>query len=107
MATDIIRTNVLTKFQKDWTKLKNTPPPCGHIFRRTITICELTRAFITINKNAPPPTRTIFLFIQDIIRCLTKFNEDRTIHVASRVLTMKMLTMHDGRRINGDHKITT
>ncbi|KAH3864634.1 hypothetical protein DPMN_027657 [Dreissena polymorpha] len=52
--------------------------------------------FSHINKNAPPPichvfqpTQTIFKLVQDIFRMnlLIKLHEDRTINVASRVLT--------------------
>ncbi|KAH3857501.1 hypothetical protein DPMN_100110 [Dreissena polymorpha] len=86
LIQDIIETNLLTKFHEDWTikvasivlTRKNAPPPV------------LTR------KNAPPtgshvfqPTSIIFKLVQDIIgvNLLTKFHEDRTINVVSRVLT--------------------
>ncbi|KAH3752862.1 hypothetical protein DPMN_187488 [Dreissena polymorpha] len=46
--------------------MKNAPAPGGHVFKATGTIFELVRDIIGTN-------------------CLTKFNEDRTIDVASRV----------------------
>ncbi|KAH3706604.1 hypothetical protein DPMN_065992 [Dreissena polymorpha] len=88
---DIIRTNLLNKFYKDWTINKYfhirkiAPPPGSHIFQ---------------------PTGTIFEIIQDIIgtNLLTKFHKDWTINVACRVLTRQMLTPHDGQRTKGYHK---
>ncbi|KAH3846539.1 hypothetical protein DPMN_088841 [Dreissena polymorpha] len=78
LIQDIIETNLLTKFHKDWTinvasrvlTRKNAPPPGGHVFKAT---------------------KTIFEHIQDIIgtNLLTKFHEDRKINVASRVITRK------------------
>ncbi|KAH3816640.1 hypothetical protein DPMN_118158 [Dreissena polymorpha] len=77
--------NLLTKFHED----------------RTINVASrvLTRFYYShIRKNAPPldshffqENVTIFELIQDIIKTnrLTKFHEDWTINVASRVLTMK------------------
>ncbi|KAH3884433.1 hypothetical protein DPMN_008411 [Dreissena polymorpha] len=81
--SDIIGSNLLTKFHED----------------RKINVASrvLTRFYYShIRKNAPPPgshvfqpTGIIFELIQDIIRMnlLTKFHEDRTVNVASRVLT--------------------
>ncbi|KAH3717293.1 hypothetical protein DPMN_060076 [Dreissena polymorpha] len=83
LIQDIIGTNHLSKFHEDWkinvasrvlTRFyyshikKNAPPPGGHVFQ---------------------PTDIIFKLVQDIIEMnlLTKFYEDRTINVASRVLT--------------------
>ncbi|KAH3865997.1 hypothetical protein DPMN_029045 [Dreissena polymorpha] len=83
LIQDIIETNLLTKFHEDLeinvasrvlTRFyyshikKNAPPPGGHVFQ---------------------PTGIIFKLVQDIIgmNLLTKFHEDRTINVASRVLT--------------------
>ncbi|KAH3775651.1 hypothetical protein DPMN_177057 [Dreissena polymorpha] len=62
--SDIIGTNLLTKVLTS----KNAPPPGSHVFQ---------------------PTGIIFQHFQDIIRMniLTKFHEDRTVNVASRVLT--------------------
>ncbi|KAH3861958.1 hypothetical protein DPMN_024911 [Dreissena polymorpha] len=51
-----------------------------------------------------PPTQTIFKLIQDNIGTnhLTKFHDDRTINVASRVLTRTNLVtkFHEDRKIN-------
>ncbi|KAH3872071.1 hypothetical protein DPMN_035284 [Dreissena polymorpha] len=82
-AQDIIRTNVLTKFYEELLTRINFLPPCSH--------------YSHIRKNATPwqqcfqPTKTILLLFQDIIgtNLLTKFHEDPTINVASRVLTRK------------------
>ncbi|KAH3841160.1 hypothetical protein DPMN_114618 [Dreissena polymorpha] len=80
LVQDIIGMNLLTKFHEDW----------------TINVASrvLTRFYYShIRKNAPPlgshvfQTKvTIFKFIQDIIGTylLSKFHEDRKIHVASR-----------------------
>ncbi|KAH3878119.1 hypothetical protein DPMN_002003 [Dreissena polymorpha] len=83
LIQDIIETNLLTKFHEDrkiyvasrvLTRFyysliaKNAPPPGGHVFQ---------------------PTGIIFKLGQDIIgmNLLTKFYEDQTINVASRVFT--------------------
>jgi len=138
LVQDIIRTNVLTKFHEDWTinvtsrvltrfyysHIRKTAPPLGgHVFHPTETIFELVQDFIGthvptkfhedwtknvtsrvltrfyyshIRKTATPPgshvfqpTGTIFELVQDIIEThvLTKFHEDWTINVTSRVLT--------------------
>ncbi|KAH3718332.1 hypothetical protein DPMN_061135 [Dreissena polymorpha] len=54
---------------------KNVPPPCGHVFQ---------------------PTGIIFELVQDIIgmNLLTKFHEDQTINVASRVKNAPPLSSH-------------
>ncbi|KAH3798341.1 hypothetical protein DPMN_151940 [Dreissena polymorpha] len=46
------------------------------------------------------PTETIFELFHDIIgtHLLTKFHEDRTVNVASRLLTGHMLKPHNARR---------
>ncbi|KAH3736031.1 hypothetical protein DPMN_042591 [Dreissena polymorpha] len=83
--------NLLTKLHEDRTInvdsiVNNTPPLGSHVFKGKL----LTR------KNAPPlgsnvfqVNVTIFELIQDIIETnlLTKYHQDRTINVASRVLT--------------------
>ncbi|KAH3772583.1 hypothetical protein DPMN_173924 [Dreissena polymorpha] len=96
--TDIIGTNLLTKFHEDRkinvaSRVKIAPPPGSHFHEdRKINVASrvLTR------KNAPPhgghvfqPTGIIFEFVQDIIgiNLLTKFHEDWKINAASRVLT--------------------
>ncbi|KAH3746572.1 hypothetical protein DPMN_180981 [Dreissena polymorpha] len=71
-------TKVLTRFYYShiW---KNALPLGSHFFQANIIIVKL---------------------IQDIIETnlLTKFHENWTINVASRVLTRQMLTSHNGRR---------
>ncbi|KAH3886213.1 hypothetical protein DPMN_010214 [Dreissena polymorpha] len=98
LVKDIIGMNLLTEFHED----------------RTVNVASrvLTRFYNShMRKNAPPlgshvfqANITIFELIQDIIKTnlLTKFHEDWTIHVASRVLAMKNAPplFHDDRRIN-------
>ncbi|KAH3860511.1 hypothetical protein DPMN_023412 [Dreissena polymorpha] len=107
LVQDIIGMNLLTKFHVD----------------RTVNVASrvLTRFYYShIRKNAPPlgshlfqANIIIFKLIQDIIETnlQTKFHEDWTINVASRVLTRKnahtpgghtnLLTkFHDDRKIN-------
>ncbi|KAH3840832.1 hypothetical protein DPMN_114288 [Dreissena polymorpha] len=123
-------TNVLIKFHKDWiiivtssvniTKqpyMEKCHAPCGHVFKRTSTISDLSPDIISTNiltkfhrhwttnvtssvitrKTGPPPgshvfqqTRTIFKFIRDM------FHEDWTINVTSRVLKRKTATTTGG-----------
>ncbi|KAH3859180.1 hypothetical protein DPMN_101896 [Dreissena polymorpha] len=87
---DIIGTNLLTKFHED----------------RKINVASsmLTRFYYShIKKNASPPgghvfqpTGIIFLLVQDIIgmNLLTRFHEDWTINVASRVKNAPPLGSH-------------
>ncbi|KAH3889417.1 hypothetical protein DPMN_013471 [Dreissena polymorpha] len=92
----IIGTNLLTKFHEDRkinvaSRVKNAPPPGGHVFQLTGIIFELFQNFHedqTINvasrKNAPPLGSHVFqanvtIFkLKDIIETnlLTKFHED-------------------------------
>ncbi|KAH3776567.1 hypothetical protein DPMN_177996 [Dreissena polymorpha] len=103
LIRDINETNVLTKFNDDWTKIvtsrvftRNTaPPPGGHVFKQTRTIFELNQHIIKTNiltklheDWASNVTSTTNL--------LTKFNADQTINVATRVFTRQ--TFDDGRR---------
>ncbi|KAH3862468.1 hypothetical protein DPMN_025435 [Dreissena polymorpha] len=122
LVQDMIGTNLLTKFHDDRTKnvasRKKCPTPGGHVCQPTGIIFELVqdmmgRIFFLTRKNAPPPgshvfqtTATIFKHVQDIIETnlLTKFHEDRTINVTSRVLTRQMLTPHNAQQTKGDHK---
>ncbi|KAH3692242.1 hypothetical protein DPMN_191598 [Dreissena polymorpha] len=95
--TNVIRTNVLTNFHEEI----NSSLPSSHIFQQTGTIFfhDALKINVTLRvKNAPPsggnvflPTATFFKLVQDIIgtNLLTKFHEDRTMNVASRVLTRK------------------
>ncbi|KAH3869868.1 hypothetical protein DPMN_033039 [Dreissena polymorpha] len=99
---DINETHVFTKFHDDWAKVvtprvftRNTaPPPGGHLHEDwasnvTSTVFELSRVIIGTN-------------------VLTKFHEDRTRNVASRVFTRQNFDnerrTHDGRRTKGDPK---
>ncbi|KAH3811178.1 hypothetical protein DPMN_139584 [Dreissena polymorpha] len=96
------QTNLLIKFYED----TKCPVPWWPCFQQTRIILELNQdvigTYVTINlasrvltwKNAPPngghvfqPTGTIFKPVQDIIgeNRVTKFYEDQTINVASRV----------------------
>ncbi|KAH3801254.1 hypothetical protein DPMN_154901 [Dreissena polymorpha] len=70
-APDIIGANLLTKVLTR----KNAPPPGGHVFQ---------------------PTGIIFELVQDIIgkSLLTKFHEDQTISVASRMKNAPPLGSH-------------
>ncbi|KAH3780245.1 hypothetical protein DPMN_158055 [Dreissena polymorpha] len=124
----IQKTNVLTKYHKDWTKNvtsrvftclyyihieKNAPPPGGHFhddWAKIVTSRVFTRFLYShIRNTAPPPgsnlhedwasnvtsTRfTSFKLSRGIIgtNVLTKFHEDRTRSVASRMFTRQMLT---------------
>ncbi|KAH3886893.1 hypothetical protein DPMN_010906 [Dreissena polymorpha] len=88
----IQETNVLTKFYKDWAKNvssrlftcfhyihieKTAPPPGGHVFPPIMTIFELAKN-VTSRVKMTPPLKT---------HVLTKFHEDWTKNVTSRVFT--------------------
>ncbi|KAH3848333.1 hypothetical protein DPMN_090693 [Dreissena polymorpha] len=114
---DIIRMNLLTKFHED----------------RTVNVASrvLTRFYYSRIRKIAPPLRShlfqaniiIFELIQDIIETnlLTKFHEDWTINVASRVLTRKnarpwwpyiigtnlQTKFHDDRKINVTSRVLT
>ncbi|KAH3886381.1 hypothetical protein DPMN_010386 [Dreissena polymorpha] len=138
----ICKTNLLTKFHDDWAKnvtfrvftssfnYKNIrklppPPPGNHVIQLTGTIFELnSQGLKGPKKNAPPTgghvfqaTGTIFKLVQNIIgtNLLTKFHNNHTMNMASRVLTRKNATppwwpyiigtnhltkFHDDRTIN-------
>ncbi|KAH3693992.1 hypothetical protein DPMN_081431 [Dreissena polymorpha] len=108
LLQDIIGMNLLTKFHEGRTinvdcRVKNAPPFGSHVFQakfhedRKINVASrvLTRFYYSHRmKNAPPPdghvlqpTDIIFELVQDIIgmNLLTKFHEDLTINVVSRV----------------------
>ncbi|KAH3858659.1 hypothetical protein DPMN_101284 [Dreissena polymorpha] len=107
LTSNIIGTNLLTKFHDDRTinvasRVNKAPPPGGHVFQPTQTIFKLVQDIIRMNqltkKNAPPagrhvfqPIGIIFELVQDIIgmNLLTKFHKDWTINGASRVLTRR------------------
>ncbi|KAH3696197.1 hypothetical protein DPMN_083662 [Dreissena polymorpha] len=99
----IKETNILSKFHENWAKNvtstvftcfhyihieKNAPPTGGHVFSPISTIFKL--------KTAPPTGghigHEIFELGRDFIwtKLLTKFHEDGTRNVASRVFTSKV-----------------
>ncbi|KAH3843337.1 hypothetical protein DPMN_116852 [Dreissena polymorpha] len=91
---------VLTRFNHSHLR-ENAPPPGGHFFYNNGTIFELIQDI-----GAHPcfsTDRAIFELIQDITRTyvLINFHEDRTIHVTSKVLTLKT----DTHRIYDDWTI--
>ncbi|KAH3713620.1 hypothetical protein DPMN_073415 [Dreissena polymorpha] len=101
LARDIIQTNVPTKFHKlKITHLERTiPPHGGHVFQLTGTIFELNWA---INM-----TFRVLKLDKDIIiiNLWTKFHEDQTKNVASRLLTRQ--NVDDARRTTDDGRRTT
>ncbi|KAH3864095.1 hypothetical protein DPMN_027109 [Dreissena polymorpha] len=90
------KTNVLTKFHDDWAKIvtyrvftrKTAPPTGGHLHEDWAL--NVTSTFRTRSRFIRP-------------NLLTKFHEDRTINVASRVFTNKC-GRTNGRRTNTGHK---
>ncbi|KAH3848842.1 hypothetical protein DPMN_091225 [Dreissena polymorpha] len=93
----------------------NSEHPGGHVFQQTGYIFVHIQNIIKTNKYSDQrPTGFFFKLVQDIIGTIlvTKFHEDQTINVASRVLTRKnapppdiigtnLLTkFHDDRTIN-------
>ncbi|KAH3889174.1 hypothetical protein DPMN_013224 [Dreissena polymorpha] len=91
--------------------MKTAPPTGGHVFQRTGTTFELNQHIIKTNGGAVrSPVQfhagaleisemlEVFELDRDFIgtKLLTKFHEDRTINVASRVFTNKCLRT-DGR----------
>ncbi|KAH3854634.1 hypothetical protein DPMN_097180 [Dreissena polymorpha] len=126
LVQDIFGTNLFTKFHEDQTinvasRVKNARPLRPYIngknllnkfhYDQTINVASrvLTRLYYShIRKNALPPgsnffqpTGTIFELVQDIIdkNFLSKFHENQTIKVASRVLTRQMFTPHNRRNV--------
>ncbi|KAH3695620.1 hypothetical protein DPMN_083078 [Dreissena polymorpha] len=105
LVRDINKTNVLTNFHDDWAKIvtsrvftrKTAPPTGGNVFQRTGTTFELNQHIIKTN------ILTNFELDRDFIgkKLLTKYYEDRTINVASRVLTNKC-GRTDGRTTDKD-----
>ncbi|KAH3772898.1 hypothetical protein DPMN_174245 [Dreissena polymorpha] len=83
----INKTNVLTNFHDDWAKnvtsIKTAPPTGGHVFQQSGITFELNQHII--KKNILTKNRRDFIGK----KLLTKFHEDRTINVASRVFTNK------------------
>ncbi|KAH3862732.1 hypothetical protein DPMN_025705 [Dreissena polymorpha] len=108
LVRDINKTKVLTNFHDDWAKIvtsrvftrKTAPPTGGHVFQRTGTTFELKH---TIKTNI----LTNFELDRNFIgtKLLTKFHEDWTINVTSRVFTNQMWTT-DGRTDDGQRPVT-
>ncbi|KAH3731028.1 hypothetical protein DPMN_057033 [Dreissena polymorpha] len=80
LVQDLCEMNLLIEFHEDRTinvasRVKNAPPLCSHVFQA--------------NRPCFPTKDIIYELVQDIIEIniLTKFHEDWTINVASRVLT--------------------
>ncbi|KAH3769830.1 hypothetical protein DPMN_171107 [Dreissena polymorpha] len=108
--------NAQAKFWRcDRALRKNAPPLGSHVFQEKVTIFDLTKlsfhedrkinvaSRVLTRKNAPPvgghifqPTSIIFELVQDIIgmNLLTKFHEDQTKNVASRVKNAPPLGSH-------------
>ncbi|KAH3713890.1 hypothetical protein DPMN_073691 [Dreissena polymorpha] len=117
LVRDINKTNVLTNFHDYWAKIvtsrvftRKTVPPTGcHVFQRTGTTFELNQHIIKANilQSYMKIGHEIFKLDRDIIgkNLLTKFHEDRTINVASRVFTNKC-GRTDGRRTDGQRPVT-
>ncbi|KAH3842408.1 hypothetical protein DPMN_115904 [Dreissena polymorpha] len=95
LVQEINKTNVLTSFHDDWAKIvtsrvftrKTAPPTGGHVFQHTGTTFKLIQDIIKTN------ILTNFELCRDFIgiKLLTKFHEDGTRNVASRVFTSKCL----------------
>ncbi|KAH3872423.1 hypothetical protein DPMN_035639 [Dreissena polymorpha] len=90
LIRDIDKTNVLTNFHDDWAKIvtsrvKTAPPTGSHVFQPTGTTFELDQNIIKTN------ILTNLELDRDFIgtKLLTKFYEDGTINVASKVFTNK------------------
>ncbi|KAH3791653.1 hypothetical protein DPMN_145142 [Dreissena polymorpha] len=97
LVRDINETNVLTKFHNDWAKIVTfrvftrniVPPPGGHlheIWESNVTFTVFTGFELSRGINGS--------------NVLTKFHEDQTINVASRVFTRQ--NVDDGRRTTHD-----
>ncbi|KAH3699141.1 hypothetical protein DPMN_074095 [Dreissena polymorpha] len=102
LVQNIFGMNLLTKFHED-----GTINVASRVFTRFYygTRRVLARKY---KEKCPAPWRPCFSckLIQDIIETnlLTKFHEDRTVKVTSRVFTRLKLTPHDAQRTKGDHK---
>ncbi|KAH3849760.1 hypothetical protein DPMN_092164 [Dreissena polymorpha] len=89
LVRDINKINVLTTFHDDWAQIvtsrvftrKTAPPTGGHVFQWIKTTFELNQDNIKTNFR----TRQRFIGT----KLLTKFHEDRTRNVASRVFMSK------------------
>ncbi|KAH3747403.1 hypothetical protein DPMN_181829 [Dreissena polymorpha] len=107
LVREINKTNVLTNFHDDSAKIvtsrmftrKTARPTGGHVFQWTGTTFELNQHIIKTN------ILTNFELDHDFIgtKLLTKFHEDRTINVASRVFTNECRRT-DRQRTKSGHK---
>ncbi|KAH3747502.1 hypothetical protein DPMN_181929, partial [Dreissena polymorpha] len=105
LVQEINKTNFLTNFHDDWAKIvtsrvftrKTAPPTGGHVFQHTETTFELNQDIIKKN------ILTNFELGRDFIgaKLLTKFHEDGTRNVASRLFTSRCLRT-DGHTTDKD-----
>ncbi|KAH3846434.1 hypothetical protein DPMN_088735 [Dreissena polymorpha] len=128
----IFKTHVLTKFHEDWTKnvtcrvftIKTAQPPGGHVFSPILTIFKLVRDINQSNakmvtsrvftRNNARPLAAIFgnkcdFYSFNGTNVLTKFHEDQTINVVSRVFTRQNVenarrTTDNAQWTKSDHK---
>ncbi|KAH3774184.1 hypothetical protein DPMN_175558 [Dreissena polymorpha] len=100
LNSHIKETNVLTKFHSQIRK--TAPPTGGHVFQRAGTTFELDQHIIKAN------ILTNFELYRDIIgtNLLTKFHEDRTGNVASRVFTNQMCRTDERTDKDRSQKLT-
>ncbi|KAH3885175.1 hypothetical protein DPMN_009166 [Dreissena polymorpha] len=89
LVQHINKTNVLINSHDDWEKLKTAPPTGNHVFQWTGTTFELDQHIIKTDIYTNDIFQTRSRYHWDKIYVLTKFHEDRTINVASRVFTNK------------------
>ncbi|KAH3820730.1 hypothetical protein DPMN_122479 [Dreissena polymorpha] len=111
LVRDINKTNVLTNFHDDWAKIvtstvftrKTAPPTGGHVFQRTGTTLKHNQHIIKTN-ILTTLHEDCFELDRDFIgtKLLTKFHEDRSINVASKVFTNKCGRTDDGRTTDKD-----
>ncbi|KAH3801322.1 hypothetical protein DPMN_154970, partial [Dreissena polymorpha] len=104
LVRDINKTNVLSNFHDDWAKIvtssvKTAPPTAAMFFNGPEPL------FNSTNISLRPIILTNFELDRDFTgtKLLTKFHEDRTINVASRVFTNKF-GRTDRRRTKTGHK---
>ncbi|KAH3884753.1 hypothetical protein DPMN_008739 [Dreissena polymorpha] len=125
IVQDIIRTNLQAEFYEIWTinmtlRVKNAPPRSGNVFK---TIFELFQDIIgayfpfmgkchASSWSYFQQTISIFELVQHFIGTyvLTNFNEDRTIHLASRVYQRKNgqpydIHLNEDQTINGVSRV--
>ncbi|KAH3845752.1 hypothetical protein DPMN_088040 [Dreissena polymorpha] len=109
LVREINKTNVLTNFHDDWATIgtsrvfttKTDPPPfSSHVFQLTGTIFELNSHIIKTNILTNCELNRDFIGT----KLLTKFHEDWTINVVSRVFTNKCGRTTDGQLTKTGHK---